>query len=445
MIEKGDGNVRVYPHPKDHEYPARLPKDTLRHAKEAEESNKRVFGMRVRSILTEIPDFDIVWSLDPDYMHAVLLGVCRQFANLWFSKSNHAEKFYLGEKVEKLLDSLLESIKPISEISRTPRKMSERQHWKAHEWLSWLLVYSLPLMRKVFPMELVQHWSLLVDAIVILLKKGVTKSEIFFAEKSLISFIQQTEEIYGLEHCSFNVHLLSHLPRSVLNWGPLYGHSAFAFENKNMELQKFVKSSNGVCLQIYNFYRLKFLKWKLEKICHQDLTPKEKKFLEKINKQKINCSVQFGDTVMLGQAQNLKLNNEYYLAFQRGHIPVKKAQTGKFFKKAIMNHRVFEGSSYEKTKKRINFFCLTNNNLVFAIQIFAVINEGCYALGFFYPTTKKSILPPPRKLSHFILLGQKDDHMSVIKTNEIKEKVLALTFDGNVIVATWPGFYDMVT
>ncbi len=40
---------------------------------------------------------------------------------------------------------------------------------------------------------------------------------------------------------TFNVHLLHHLSVSMKNWGPLWAHSAFNFENENGQHVKLVK------------------------------------------------------------------------------------------------------------------------------------------------------------------------------------------------------------
>ncbi|XP_043469590.1 uncharacterized protein LOC122503198 [Leptopilina heterotoma] len=42
---------------------------------------------------------------------------------------------------------------------------------------------------------------------------------------------------------TFNVHLLLHLAESVYNWGPLWAHSAFAFESGNGQLLKNVNKT----------------------------------------------------------------------------------------------------------------------------------------------------------------------------------------------------------
>ena len=46
----------------------------------------------------------------------------------------------------------------------------------------------------------------------------------------------------GLKHCKMNIHLLSHLPHYVKRFGPLWTHSAFAFEDS---IGYLVKKSHG--------------------------------------------------------------------------------------------------------------------------------------------------------------------------------------------------------
>ena len=48
----------------------------------------------------------------------------------------------------------------------------------------------------------------------------------------------------------FNVHLLTHLTNSVINWGPLWVYSTAGFESWNHRLMKSVKSLKGAGHQI---------------------------------------------------------------------------------------------------------------------------------------------------------------------------------------------------
>lgn len=49
---------------------------------------------------------------------------------------------------------------------------------------------------------------------------------------------------------TYNLHQLLHLCQSVLNWGPLWSHSAFPFEAKTGQLVAAIKGGRGVILQI---------------------------------------------------------------------------------------------------------------------------------------------------------------------------------------------------
>ncbi|CAG5071513.1 Similar to ninaC: Neither inactivation nor afterpotential protein C (Drosophila melanogaster) [Cotesia congregata] len=220
-------------------------------------------------------------------MHCVGLGVCRQFANLLFDTKNHAEKFYLGHFIKEV-DSLLLSIHSTSEFSRPPRVMSDRAHFKAHEWIIFLLAYSLPVFQKFMKKEYFEHWTLLVDGISILVKQSIAKSEIIYARQCLISFINGVETLYGKKHVSYNVHQLAHLPESVENWGPLFTHSAFIYEDFYQTIQNYVKSANGVSIQICDAFRLKCVIDRLLIICDKDLNFNQREYLNNVLKLNLN-------------------------------------------------------------------------------------------------------------------------------------------------------------
>jgi hypothetical protein len=79
------------------------------------------------SWLVVVPTFDIIKGTSVDYMHCVLLGVCRQLLKLWLLSQYHKEVWYIGT----VLDERLANIKPPSEMKRTPRSLtSTRKYWK---------------------------------------------------------------------------------------------------------------------------------------------------------------------------------------------------------------------------------------------------------------------------------------------------------------------------
>ena len=80
IVPKGCGSVLLYLI--DAEYKNCSHKETLEHAKTAGSTKASVYGVKGCSILSFIPNFDIVTGFNLEPMHLVLLGVVRQFANL---------------------------------------------------------------------------------------------------------------------------------------------------------------------------------------------------------------------------------------------------------------------------------------------------------------------------------------------------------------------------
>ena len=57
----------------------------------------------------------------------------------------------------------------------------------------------------------------------------------------------------GLKHCKINVHLLGHLSHYVKLFGPLWTHSAFAFEDAIGGLVKKSHGTHDIANQVYTF------------------------------------------------------------------------------------------------------------------------------------------------------------------------------------------------
>lgn len=207
-------------------------------------------------------------------MHCVGLSVCRQFSNLWFDSSNSSEKFYFGDTIYQV-DFYISFLTPTSDMSRIPRPLNDRVHMKAHQWVAFLLAYSLPVVNICFCTKYVKHWAPLVDGISILTKKSIMKSEIIYADHCLKEFILGVESLYGEKYMSFNVHLLAHLATSVENWGPLFTHSAFIYEDFNQSIKNSVKSPNGVSIQICDSFRLKCVFDRLLNLCRNEQRTEE--------------------------------------------------------------------------------------------------------------------------------------------------------------------------
>jgi hypothetical protein len=110
----------------------------MRYAIRAEETRaKHVKGIKGRSILAEIPGFDIVTSLDLDSFHC-LVNVAKRFAFLWFSEKFKNSPFNIHNKISDV-DKRLLAITPTCDVSRFPRSLVDRSDYRGHEWYYWIV------------------------------------------------------------------------------------------------------------------------------------------------------------------------------------------------------------------------------------------------------------------------------------------------------------------
>ena len=224
------GRVHVYPfHGTDPTGPLRTNVDIEVHSYKAVSERKSVFGIKGPSWLATIPNYDILRGNVIDYMHCVLLGVTKMLLKLWFDSENSKELWYCGGQVKEA-DSKLLQIKPPSTITRVPH------YWKASEYRTWLLFYSIPVMLNILPNQYLAHHMLLVESVFILLQHSISPAMIEKAENMIKHYCFKMEAYYSRRSMTANLHQLLHLPQCVNNNGPLYIYSCFPFEGMNGRL-----------------------------------------------------------------------------------------------------------------------------------------------------------------------------------------------------------------
>lgn len=426
VVEKGRGHVRVYPQG-DVEFELRNMAQTISFMKDAEKKSEAVNGMKGLSILLMIPNFNIIESLIPDYMHCVLLGVVRQFMALWLDSEHHSKVFYLGPQ-QKEIDKRFLNIQPPLNISRTPRTIVERSLWKAHEWYCWLLYYSIPVLKGLLPDQNLFHWSLLVHAMYLLLKETILKSEVHQASVMLQKFITLTSTLYGREHVSYNVHMLSHLAKSVSNWGPLWTHSAFVYENYNAELLDFIRSTNGVSSQICDRFRLKCGIPKIAAICLPHMSDVERDYFLSMTtptKKIVENSTRLSESATaLGLAQLQAVGRAHFLSLKRLNVNIPSSeQKVEYLNRIVLRSEVIHSKSYTRVKKRNSYtVLLQDRKSIFSIDTFLLFNSDCFAVGHYFKTAAHNCCRGVT-LDHLLSLTY-DEQLAAVNVNEILKRVI---------------------
>ena len=217
-----------------------------------EEQNLSTKKLHVRGFINDTPlkelsHYNMVKSFVPDFLHCGLFGVARQFCRYWFGSGKFG---FTIRKSRNEIDELLNKQIVNSAAQKLPRTVQERRHWKAMEFLNWLIYYSVPMICQFLEKKYVDHWLLLVEGMYILLQNEITFDELNHSKRLIESFQRGAQRLYGVTSMTSNVHQLTHLVESVFNWGPLPAHNGFPFENANGLLLNTIHGAKGVKEQI---------------------------------------------------------------------------------------------------------------------------------------------------------------------------------------------------
>ena len=245
-IRKGRGTAQVYDNV---QCPLRDNASILEQAARAVETGYPALGVKGPSQISLIPKMDLSNRFAPDYMHCVLLGIVKQFITMW--KTNYASIYYV-QNFEERIDQVLLNVCPTDEILRSYRPMAKYgKDWKASEFRNFLLFYSPVALFHLLPKAYFKHWMLLVKSFWILLSKSVTNDDIEIVKLLINQFVSETKHLYGLKNMSYNLHLLTHVPDFVRDWGCPWAYSAFIFENAGGVVKQLFHGSKHISKQMF--------------------------------------------------------------------------------------------------------------------------------------------------------------------------------------------------
>lgn len=153
--------------------------------KKNKKNKKHNDGVTELSCLVSMPKFDLINSFSTDYMHCVTIGATKKLLNLYFNSENHKMEYYIDDKKMQQLDKILLSIKPNREITRRPRSLNQRAHYKASEFRALLLFYFPICLKNFLPKKYFENFCQLSSTIYILLKSEISEEELKKAEKKI--------------------------------------------------------------------------------------------------------------------------------------------------------------------------------------------------------------------------------------------------------------------
>lgn len=321
-----------------------------------------------------------------DNLHCVDLGVSRQLAHLWFDTVNHQQPWYIGRQLGEI-DSRLQRIMPPHEITRVPRSITQRAFWKGSEWHWWLLLYSPVVLHELLVPRYYRHLLLLVEAVYLLTKSSITRSDINKADACMLKFVTNFRQLYGHANMSYNVHQLSHLTQTVIDWGPLSGYSTYTFEGFNQVLLKLFHGTQAIPSQIANSFLLYQAMKRISNnsadscsgdACHSFMDAQLNGYAP------MKKSKRVGDKVnVLGASYFRKLSvEERYLLELHSDDLLYDDGDGEFFTKAVVNGNLFHCLNYTRDSRKKNYIVGLRNGSIVELVVFAIIqNTICIAFA----------------------------------------------------------------
>ncbi|XP_032690727.1 uncharacterized protein LOC116853675 isoform X2 [Odontomachus brunneus] len=318
--------------------------------------NDNTKGVKGPSVLMNLQHFDMVKGMVPDYMHSILLGVTKFHTEILLTSIG--EPYYAGSPNNiRIINQRLNAIVLPSSITRSPRSINERRLWKASEWRSWLIWYCLICLKGVLPKKYLSHLALLVTAIHICLQTSISYNMVNKVNELLLRYVIQMQSFFGEHAMRYNVHLLLHIPSSIMNWGPLWTHNTFSFENENRLILQMKTSPHRIAVQIawrYFFYNSLSL-------FENNITTGERynQYCDEINvKQKLKFVSKVGECTLIGSGKEHAL-----LPTEAACLSPLMQGNCLSFKKIIVNGIRFTSALYNRPRKINDSIIVTRDGM----------------------------------------------------------------------------------
>jgi hypothetical protein len=192
------------------------------------------------SILSKVPLIRIPDDLVVDTMHE-LYNLFAEIGEHFFGPTNADKEWSLHHHLKQIDDDLMQIRIPHCK-SEPPRSIRIREKWKAAEWRFFFFYLLLPVMDKYASQHQEKYKTniaLLIGALRIFSGNTIYRESCRTrpqnaptfedAQRWLFRFVESWEILYGSS--TFAIHLVLHLPRLVLRYGPLWTVSCFPFES----------------------------------------------------------------------------------------------------------------------------------------------------------------------------------------------------------------------
>lgn len=219
---------------------------------ESENSFQKKHGVRY-SELFKLPYFLPIKMHVIDPMHNLFLGVAKHTFQVWLDVG------VLNSAKLDEIDLRQEKLKIPGTVGRLAHCISKaHKRMKADEWKNWTLIYSLFCLRNVISAKYLNHWSMFVNACLLLCKRSIDESDAAEAHNLLRMFCLNFVSLFGYQHCTPNMHLMLHLKECIHDFGSVYSFWCFSFERYNGILGNYNTNNHSISVQVMRQFQSGF-------------------------------------------------------------------------------------------------------------------------------------------------------------------------------------------
>lgn len=218
-------------------------------------------GVKGRSVLLNIPNFNFIYDVPAEYLHSGCLGVTKQLCELTFDVGKNRNR----NTKRKLSSSAQFNILML--VTKVPKEFPRRARnldfsvFKGCEYRN-LAIFFFPLVIQCIDQHEQERtlWLLLAYMFRSCLIPSVEFAQInlTLVQECSAKFYKLFEEIFGPTNCTYNLHVFVGHLLEIRTHGPLTETSAFKFESFYGEIRRsFVPGTNSPLLQIMKNILLK--------------------------------------------------------------------------------------------------------------------------------------------------------------------------------------------
>lgn len=146
---------------------------------------KNSHGVRRRSVLDSLKNYDIVKSTSIDIMHTLFLGLNKLFFNYWFSPKYRNEKFSLCSR-KSYIDSRLLRTRPPSLVTHSSISVENYNIWRAKEFMFFIFYYAIPVFYQIMPIDYFQNLISLIIALEYIFAPSIERNKLDLVQNLLL-------------------------------------------------------------------------------------------------------------------------------------------------------------------------------------------------------------------------------------------------------------------